>query len=227
MAKRAEQVSKDKTELRAPAQMRSRASMEALLDIGRRLIEERGIDDCSMSDVAEAAGSSIGSLYFRFGNRERFISEVMQRQIQSAREDFERLIAGLNVSAKAPDEVITSVTQWIVGVFGQNKGLLRAQLRRALENPQEWRPFQDFARYLVEEMIAVLERFTKLRVDPDWQLHVRIAMQFVFGTLNNILINRPGPLELDDRATAEELSKLAVRYLCLESTRETKRKGTS
>ena len=180
-----------------------------------------------MSDVAEAAGSSIGSLYFRFGNRERFISEVMQRQIQSAREDFERLIAGLNVSAKAPDEVITGVTQWIVGVFGQNKGLLRAQLRRALENPQEWRPFQDFARYLVEEMIGVLERFTKLRVDPDWQLHVRIAMQFVFGTLNNILINRPGPLELDDRATAEELSKLAVRYLCLESTRETKRKGTS
>jgi AcrR family transcriptional regulator len=227
MAKRAEQASKDKNELRAPAQSRSRASMEALLDIGRRLIEERGIDDCSMSDVAEAAGSSIGSLYFRFGNRERFISEVMQRQIRSAREDFERLIAGLNASAKAPDEVITSVTQWTVGVFGQNKGLLRAQLRRALENPQEWRPFQDFARYLVEETITVLERFTRLRVDPDWQLHVRIAMQILFGTLNNILINRPGPLDLDDRATAQELSKVVVRYLRLESGRETKRKGTS
>jgi AcrR family transcriptional regulator len=227
MAKRAEQASKDKNELRAPAQTRSRASMEALLDIGRRLIEERGIDDCSMSDVAEAAGSSIGSLYFRFGNRERFISEVMQRQIRSAREDFERLIAGLNASAKAPDEVITSVTQWTVDVFGQNKGLLRAQLRRALENPQEWRPFQDFARYLVEELITVLERFTRLRVDPDWQLHVRIAMQTLFGTLNNILINRPGPLDLDDRATAEELSKVVVRYLRLDSARDTKRKGTS
>src|SRR6516162_2269350 len=107
MAKRGKRVEGDESALRAPAQTRSRASMEALLDIGRRLIEARGIDDCSMSDVAEAAGSSIGSLYFRFGNRERFIEEVMQRQIQSAREDFERLIAGLNASAKAPDEVIT------------------------------------------------------------------------------------------------------------------------
>jgi AcrR family transcriptional regulator len=227
MTKRAEQGTTDKTALRAPAQTRSRASMEALLDIGRRLIEERGIDDCSMSDVAEAAGSSIGSLYFRFGNRERFISEVMQRQIQSARQDFDCLIADLNDSAKAPDEVITSVTRWVVGVFGQNKGLLRAQMRRTLENPEEWRPFQDFARYLVEEMVTVLERFPKLRGDPDWQLHVRIAMQIVFGTLNNILINRPGPLELDGRVTAAELSKAAVRYLRLESVRETKRKGTS
>jgi AcrR family transcriptional regulator len=226
MAKRAEQASKGKTALRAPAQTRSRASMEALLDIGRKLIEERGIDDCSMSDVAEAAGSSIGSLYFRFGNRERFISEVMQRQLGSARQDFERLIADLNATAKAPEEVIAGVTRWIVGVFGRNKGLLRAQLRRALESPQEWRPFQDFARFLVDETIAALARFTKLRVDPDWQLHVRIAMQIVFGTLNNILINRPGPLELDDRA-AKELSNAAVRYLRLERTREIKRKGTS
>jgi hypothetical protein len=100
-------------------------------------------------------------------------------------------------------------------------------MRRTLENPEEWRPFQDFARYLVEEMVTVLERFPKLRGDPDWQLHVRIAMQIVFGTLNNILINRPGPLELDGRVTAAELSKAAVRYLRLESVRETKRKGTS
>src|SRR6516165_11556024 len=101
MAKRAEQVSKDKTELRAPAQMRSRASMEALLDIGRQLIEERGIDDCSMSDVAEAAGSSIGSLYFRFGNRERFIDEVMQRHIAAGRSGFESFMGQLRASAEA------------------------------------------------------------------------------------------------------------------------------
>ncbi len=196
--------------------------MEALLDIGRKLIEEQGIDDCSMSDVAAAAGSSIGSLYFRFGNRERFISEVMQRQIQRARKDFDHLIADLGASAKDPEEVIKAVTRWIVGIFAQNKGLLRAQLRRALENPQEWRPFQDFARHLVSEMIAVLERFPKLSADPEWQLRVRIAMQLVFGTLNNVLINRPGPLELEDRATAEELGNAAVRYLGLESARESK-----
>ena len=216
MARRRKQPERDKDELRAPAQTRSRASMEALLDIGRRLIEERGIDDCSMSDVAETAGSSIGSLYFRFGNRERFISEVMQRQIAVGRESFERLMAELAASARAPDEIIAAVTHWIVQVFAQNQGLLRAQLRRTLENPQVWRPYQDLARMIVDDVITLLARCPERRDDSDWQQHVRIAMQIVFGTLNNILINRPGPLELDDRATAEELSKAAIRYLRLE-----------
>jgi AcrR family transcriptional regulator len=213
IAKRGKRAEGTESALRAPAQTRSRASMEALLDIGRQLIEERGIDDCSMSDVAAAAGSSIGSLYFRFGNRERFIDEVMQRHIAAGRSGFEAFVRQLDASAKTPDEIITAVTRWIVHVFAHSQGLLRAQLRQALERPQVWRPYQDFARLMVDELIKLLARHPEVTGDPDWQQHVRIAMQMVFGTLNNILINRPGPLELDDPKTAEELSGAVVRYL--------------
>jgi AcrR family transcriptional regulator len=213
MVKRGKRAANDEDALRAPAQTRSRASMEALLDIGRQLIEERGIDDCSMSDVAEAAGSSIGSLYFRFGNRERFIDEVMQRHIAAGRASFESFTAGLSASTMTPDEIISAVTRWIVQVFAHNQGLLRAQLRRTLQSPQVWRPYQDLARLIVDQLIKLLARFPEINDDPDWQQHVRIGMQLVFGTLNNILINRPGPLEIDDPATAEELSKAVVRYL--------------
>jgi len=216
MAKRGARTARGENPLRAPAQTRSRASMEALLEIGRQLIEQRGIDDCSMSDVAEAAGSSIGSLYFRFGNRERFIEEVMRRHIAAGRSGFEAFVAELNASIRTPDEIIAAVTRWIVQVFAHSQGLLRAQLRQALETPQVWRPYQDFARLIVDELIKLLARSPELDAHADWQLHVRIAMQMVFGTLNNILINRPGPLELDDPATAEELSRAAVRYLRLE-----------
>ena len=71
----------DRPALRQPTQSRSRESTEALLEIGRRLIEQRGVDDCNMTEVAAVAGSSVGALYFRFGNKERFVSEVMQRQV--------------------------------------------------------------------------------------------------------------------------------------------------
>jgi AcrR family transcriptional regulator len=216
MAKRGKRAEGGEDALRTPAQTRSRASMEALLDIGRQLIEERGIDDCSMNDVAEAAGSSIGSLYFRFGSRERFISEVMKRHIEQGRESFERLTVELAGTPRPPDEIIAAVTRWIVGVFTQNQGLLRSQLRRTLETPQVWRPYQDLARQVVDKLITLLAHCPEMRDHPDWQQHVRIAMQLVFGTLNNILINRPGPLELDDPTTAEELSKAVVRYLRLE-----------
>jgi len=35
----------------------------------------------------------------------------------------------------------------------------------------------------------------------------------ILGTLNNAIINRPGPLELTDESTSHELSQAAVRCL--------------
>ena len=81
----------DRPTLRQPTQSRSRESTEALLEIGRQLIEQRGVDDCSMNEVAAAAGSSVGALYFRFGNKERFVSEVMRRQVDAIREQISNL----------------------------------------------------------------------------------------------------------------------------------------
>lgn len=216
MPQRTAKPARDATKVRAPSQVRSRASMEALLDIGRRLIQERGIDNCSMNDVAAAAGSSIGALYFRFGNREGFVSAVMQRQIDQAACDFERVASDLRVSADAPAQIISGVVGWMVRNFAENQGLLRAQLRRSLETPQVWRPFQDLAKIIITETIGLLSRFPQIEADPDWEMHVRIAMQMTIGTLNNILINNPGPLELNDPRTAEEFGTAANRYLRLD-----------
>ena len=88
--------------IRVPEQSRSRASMEKLLDIGREIIARDGIDACNMSAVAAAAGSSVGSLYFRFGNRERFIAEVMERQIGAMRAHYAETLVVIGAKAAAP-----------------------------------------------------------------------------------------------------------------------------
>ena len=204
--------SADQPALRQPTQNRSRESTEALLEIGRRLIEQRGVDDCSMTEVATAAGSSVGALYFRFGNKERFVSEVMQRMVDATGEQIAVLLAEIDAKATSPAEVIEATIKWIVIEFGKNRGLLRAQIRRALDNPQEWQPFQNIGRDLVDGAIAIIGRFPEYQRDDKWQRSVRIAMQMVLGTLNNIVINRPGPLELSDAATSEELFQAAIRY---------------
>ena len=132
--------------LREPTQSRSRESTETLLEIGRRLIEQRGVDDCSMNEVAAAAGSSVGALYFRFGNKERFVSEVMRRQVDDTAKQIPILLAEIEAKATSPSEVIEAAIKWFVLEFGKNRGLLRAQIRRALDNPQEWQPFQQIGR---------------------------------------------------------------------------------
>ena len=199
--------------LREPTQSRSRESTETLLEIGRRLIEQRGVDDCSMNEVAAAAGSSVGALYFRFGNKERFVSEVMRRQVDDTAKQIAVFLAEVEAKATSPSEVIEAAIKWFVLEFGKNRGLLRAQIRRALDNPQEWQPFQQIGRDLVDGAIAIIERLPELKQDDGWQRGVRVAMQMVLGTLNNIVINRPGPLDLSDDATSRELSRAAIRYL--------------
>jgi AcrR family transcriptional regulator len=202
-----------KPTLRQPTQSRSRESTEALLEIGRRLIEQRGVDDCSMNEVAAAARSSVGSLYFRFGNKERFVSEVMRRQVDATRDQISRFLAELGAKATSPTEVIEAAAGWLVLEYGKNQGLLRAQIRRALDNPQEWQPFQKIGRELVDGAIKIIERYPEVQQDSDWQRRVRIAMQMILGLLNNAVINRPGPLELSDSATSKELYRAAIRYL--------------
>src|SRR5271169_4261654 len=103
-----------KPTLRQPTQLRSRESTEALLEIGRRLIEQRGVDDCSMNEIAAAAGSSVGALYFRFGNKERFVREVMQRQIETTRAHISSFLAETEVTATSPTAVIEAVIKWFV-----------------------------------------------------------------------------------------------------------------
>jgi len=203
----------DRPTLRQPTQSRSRESTEALLEIGRQLIEQRGVDDCSMNEVAAAAGSSVGALYFRFGNKERFVSEVMRRQVDAVREQISNFLAELETKATSPSDVIEALTNWFALEYGRNQGLLRAQIRRALDNPREWQPFQKVGREFIDGAIRILERYPDIQQDADWQRRVRIAMQIVLGTLNNAIINRPGPLELTDAATSRELSLAAIRYL--------------
>ena len=212
-APRPRKASAGKSTLRQPLQSRSRESTEALLEIGRQLIEKRGVDNCSMNEVAAAAGSSVGALYFRFGNKERFVHEVLQRQIGATRAQVSNFLAETEVAATSPSAVIEAVVKWFVLEYGRNQGLLRAQIRRALDDPREWQPFQKIGRELIDGAVRILQRFPAVTQDEEWQRRVRIAMQIVLGTLNNMVINRPGPLELTDKAASDELSQIAIRYL--------------
>jgi AcrR family transcriptional regulator len=213
MEKQGEKARSGKSILRAPTQSRSRESTEALLEIGRRLIEQRGIDDCGMNEVAAAAGSSVGALYFRFGSKEQFVIEVMKRLVVTTRAQLSEFLAEMEATATSPSEVIEAATKWLVLEFGRNRGLLRAQIRRALDRPEEWQPLQQIGRELVESAIRIIQQLPDAQQEDGWQRRVRIAMQMILGTLNNAVINRPGPLELTDSATADELSRAAIRYL--------------
>ena len=157
---------------------------------------------------------------------ELFVSEVMRRQVDATRDQISHFLAEMEAKASSPSKVIETVTKWFVLEYSKNRGLLRAQMRRALDRPQEWQPFQKIGRELIDGTIRILEHFPDVRQDSEWERRVRVAMQMILGTLNNVVINRPGPLELSDNATGNELSRAAIRYLGWNELRQGKPDST-
>jgi AcrR family transcriptional regulator len=64
---------------RLPTQQRSRERVERMLDIATALIAEAGSDALRMSEVAEKAGVSIGSLYQYFPDKAAIIRTLAER----------------------------------------------------------------------------------------------------------------------------------------------------
>ncbi len=64
---------------RVPSQKRAQERVERILSIATDLIADRGIDGVTMSDVAEQAGVSIGSLYQYFPDKIAIVSSLAER----------------------------------------------------------------------------------------------------------------------------------------------------
>jgi len=64
---------------RRPSQARGEAKFERLLDAAHSLIEEQGVDEFSLADVAKRAGVATGSAYHFFPNLEAIFIALVER----------------------------------------------------------------------------------------------------------------------------------------------------
>lgn len=67
------------TPYRRPSQARGEAKFDTLLDAAHSLIEELGVDEFSLADVAKRAGVATGSAYHFFPNLEAIFIALVER----------------------------------------------------------------------------------------------------------------------------------------------------
>lgn len=84
---------------KSPAQARSRATCEAIVEAAARIVAERGLAGFNTNAVAERAGVSIGSLYQYFPNKDALMVALIARQQE---QQAARLEAAAEAIARAP-----------------------------------------------------------------------------------------------------------------------------
>ena len=111
---------------------------------------------------------------------------------------------------------IGKVLRFMVNGCRNNRGVIRASLKQSAARPEEWLPHQRNGEDIVDRLVALLVPRLPGSAE-DAELRVRFAMQMVFGSLVNAVLNNPGPLPLDDERLAEEMTRMVTCYLGLDA----------
>src|SRR5436309_13721784 len=94
--------SASRMEIRSPQRRRmtGRERREQLLDIGRRLFAQRGLDGTSIEEIAAQAGVSKPVVYEHFGGKEGLYAVVVDREMDRFLTMANRLLEGEDTRAK-------------------------------------------------------------------------------------------------------------------------------
>ena len=110
---------------KVPAQQRSRATVEAIVEAATRVLGRRGWAKFNTNEVAHVAGASVGSLYQYFPNKLSLVEAIRRRH-------FDAVIAVLETASNEPSEsAVESLVEGMIRVHSANPSLHKALLEDA------------------------------------------------------------------------------------------------
>jgi AcrR family transcriptional regulator len=195
------------TPRREPTQTRAKAAMEAILDATAGQLIERGYDALTTTNVATAAGVSVGALYQYFPNKAALVMAVARRHSERMLELVQR--AAISVGSASVPEAVRILCDALVRAQHLDAELIRVMVQQVpqlgLDHREE---MESFARQLVRSFLAAHKDEIVVK-DLDTASFVLVAL--VEGiTYATILAADDAP---DLEAVRDETVAVVLRYL--------------
>lgn len=195
-----------------PAQQdRSRAMRARLLSAAEAVFEKKGYEGTRIADIADAAGCSVGAVYFRFKDKDALFFAIAESFTADARERLAGLLA--TEARQDPRAIVREFVTRSAANFRAHKGMFRAIVERGFDHPLAMGAIFN----LREEMAAALERSLRAQLKRaparDLTLAVRVLTQMVYGFLITGILNAKAPTKIDDPRAVEEAAAAMIAYL--------------
>jgi AcrR family transcriptional regulator len=183
-------------------QKRGRKTYDALIGTAFKLLEKREFDEITIAELAAAAGYSVGAFYARFRSKDEFFDAMIAHHMHYRSKHRDRLFATL------PDDVwIHDLIEDTVSYYWRRRRFWRAALIRSVREPGFWEPLRKHGHEFADRFIARIGRQAGRALTPGEQTNIRFAIQIVLGTINNAIINRPGPVLIGQALFVENLAR--------------------
>lgn len=114
-----------------PLQARSHRTRERILRAAERLLRTRLFEDISVHQLVAEAGVSVGSYYNLYGEKEALLPDLFGRHCEALVAELDELTEPTRWRGKPLKQVVRGIVERVVGLYSEQRGLMRALVLRA------------------------------------------------------------------------------------------------
>ncbi|MFD5520726.1 TetR/AcrR family transcriptional regulator [Streptomyces sp. NPDC127066] len=194
---------------REPQQARSAATLARVLRAAEEIAAASGLEEMTITGVAQRAGVSVGTIYRRFEDKEQLITALTERMLER-REEY--VAEQLRTAEPSLPGVMDAYAHALLQSFADSSSLFPELLRmrgtRSLDRGA--RTITELHRLLLEAAAPYTDQIR--RSQPQQALDT--AARAVLGAcFHNSVRPDPATGEVARRRYADELSDMAIAYL--------------
>ena len=183
-------------------QSRSKKTYDALIRTGFRLLKKRDFDSITVAELSQSAGYSVGAFYARFRSKDEFFDAMIAHHLENRVTALDHLL-----STAHKDVLFDELIKEMVHYLWINRNFWRAALVRSMRDPEFWAPVRQSGHDLANRIIGIISEQANRPLTDLEETNVRFGFQITLGTINNTIINQPGPIFMNQRLFAEELTR--------------------
>ena len=201
----------------APKQERSKRTLERTLIAVERLLRTKAFEAISIEEIVEAAGSSVGSFYARFGNKEGLLPHLYERYDRDLNTRIDEFVAGREWAKRTIEEQAHWFASLHVDLYRKRRWLMRAVGWYARQQPSPLPATIRQTRSSLHRRITdTFEPHFDRIPGTDARQRIELALYFISAICRDkILFAGPHAqvTKITDAQLKKELTRMFIRFL--------------
>lgn len=202
--------------VKPPRQQRSQETLDRILDAAAALVADKGFEDTPLQEIVRRAGTSVGAFYTRFHDKDGLLFALHERFLDEAVATTDDALDPRRWSGAPLADVIGAVVRFLVSIYREQEGLLRAFMIRH-HRDAEFRARQSrLSRHLNQRLAELLAGRAHEIAHPAPTRAIPLGLLGVLATLDATILfgdlHAPD-LALSDDDLASELARSWLAYL--------------